>query len=213
MKTQLLKQTFFALCLCFAMPFAKAQVRVGDILCDDNTVVSQAAYAVSSNAAVGVVFYVDGTGKHGWAVGLEDLGEYAWGPNSRDTKLRNYKNRQDALSDRNGLSNTRSILQAGYNIEFPAFDIVDFENGWYLPAIGQWKRLYSNLDKVNAGLEAVGGSAIPSTTEPECEYWSSTEYSICDAWTIDSCGNVHHKDVTFNGNKDGRRHVRAAVNF
>ena len=211
MKTKLLKQSLIALFLIMAMPLAKAQVRVGDILCDDNTVVSQAGFALSSHTAVGVVFYVDATGKHGWAIGLEDLGKYAWGPNSKDTRLRNFTDKQQAVNDRDGFSNTRRILEARYDIEFPAFDSVDIENGWYLPAIGQWKRLYANLDKVNAGLEAAGGTAFSTTTD--WKYWSSTEYSVCNAWAIDSLGVLRYEDETFNGNKDARLFVRVAKNF
>ena len=102
-------------------------------------------------------------------------------------------------------------IEGGYDIPFPAFDSLDFENGWYLPAIGQLKRLYSKLDKVDESLSAVGGT--PFSNNGEWEYWSSTENYICNAWFIDSFGKLHYKDYSFNGDKDGRRFVRGVKDF
>lgn len=211
MRKMILKQTLLLLCLMMAIPFASAQVRVGDILCEGDEVVRLADYDTASYRAIGVVFHVDASGKHGWAVAMNDLGEYAWGPNSKDTRLRNLTSKQQAAGDLDGQSNTRTILNHGLDIEFPAFDSLDFQNGWYLPAIGQLKRLYNNLDKVNESLTAAGGTAL--SDDIHAEYWSSTEYSVCNAWTIDAYGELHFKDNTFNGNKDGRRHVRGSKNF
>ena len=142
----MVKHLMTALLIIVAAPFVKAQVHVGDILCEDGAVVSPANLVVSEHNAIGVVFYVDATKQHGWAVGLKDLGEYSWGPNSKDTPLRNCSSRQQALNDLDGYSNTKTIIEGGYDLPFPAFDSLDFENGWYLPAIGQLKRLYSKLE-------------------------------------------------------------------
>ncbi len=200
-----------ALLIMVAAPFVKAQVHVGDILCEGNVVVSPSSFAVSGHTPIGVVFHVDGSRQHGWAVGLNDLGKYAWGPNSVDTRVRNYRGMQEAVSDFNGYAHTKTLIEAGYDIEYPAFDSLDFKNGWYLPAIGQMKRLYANLDKVDESLSTVGGTTFSSNGE--WEYWSSTEYSLCNAWFMDSFGKLHYKDVTYNGSKDGRRYVRAVINF
>lgn len=206
-----LRLSLLALCFAMAMPFAKAQVHVGDILCDDDEVVSCSGLETLGRTPVGVVFYVDATGKHGWAVALNELGDCAWGPNSKDTPLRNYTAKQQATTDLNGYSNTKTIQEGGYDIPFPAFDSLNMEKGWYLPAIGQLKRLFDNLNKVNESLSAVNGLPIPS--EVDCEYWSSTEYSVCNAWFIDSFGELHYSDQTYNGDKDGRRRIRGVKNF
>jgi hypothetical protein len=211
MRNKMVKHLMTALLIIVAAPFVKAQVHVGDILCEDGAVVSPANLVVSEHNAIGVVFYVDATKQHGWAVGLKDLGEYSWGPNSKDTPLRNCSSRQQALNDLDGYSNTKTIIEGGYDIPFPAFDSLDFENGWYLPAIGQLKRLYSKLDKVDESLSAVGGT--PFSNNGEWEYWSSTENYICNAWFIDSFGKLHYKDYSFNGDKDGRRFVRGVKDF
>ena len=206
-----MKHLMTALLIAVAAPFVKAQVHVGDILCEDNVVVTPASFVSSGHTAVGVVFYVDASRQHGWAVGLNDIGEYAWGPNSLDTRLRNCTSKRQAINDLNGYANTKAIIEGGYGIEFPAFDSLDFENGWYLPALGQLKRLYANLDKVEEGLSVVGGSLFSSNGE--WEYWSSTEYFICDAWYMDSFGKLKNKDHSYNGNKDNWRFVRGVRNF
>ena len=210
-RKKVMKHLMTALLIAVAAPFVNAQVQVGDILCEGNVVVSPADFVFSEHNAIGVVFHVDATGQHGWAVGLKDLGEYAWGPNSKDTPLRNYTSEQRAMKDLDGYSNTKTIFDAGYDIEFPAFDSLDFKNGWYLPAIGQLKRLYANLDKVDKSLSMVGGSPFSNTEE--WEYWSSTEYSVCNAWNMNSFGKLNYKDETYNGDKDGRRLVRGVKNF
>lgn len=211
MRKNVLNQTLLTLCLTMVAAFANAQVRVGDILCEGDVVVSCSSLETTSHTPIGVVFHVDASGKHGWAVALDNIGEYAWGPNAKDTPLRNYQNKQQALTDNDGYANTKRILHHGYDIEFPAFDSLDFNNGWYLPAIGQLKRLFNNLDKVNATLEAVGGTSFSTLDEPE--YWSSTEYNVCNAWNIDCFGEVHYKDHSFNGNKDDKRFIRAVRSF
>lgn len=211
MRKTAIKHLMMAFLLLVAVPFVNAQVHVGDILCEDGAVVSPAGFVFSEHTPIGVVFHVDASGKHGCAVGLKDAGKDQWGPNWLDTPLRNCKSRKQAMSEFNGYSNTKTILEGGYDVAFPAFEAIDFENGWYLPAIGQLKRLYANLDKVEESLSAVGGSPMSSTKD--WEYWSSTEYSVCDAWNIDSSGMLIHKDESYNGNKDDRKLIRGVRNF
>ena len=45
-------------------------VHIGDILCTDGSTVSLDEYAASGRTAEGIVFYVDKSGEHGWAVNL-----------------------------------------------------------------------------------------------------------------------------------------------
>lgn len=189
-----------------ALPKVNAQVHVGDLLYGDNSV-------VGSGKAIGVVFYVDATKQHGWAVALNDQGSLAWGPNYVSTPLPDRKSMQEAVADVNGYGNTERIIAISNSPEgphYPAFDTLDFSNGWYLPALGQLKRLYANLDKVNASLSAAGGTTIATDRD---EYWSSTEYSLSSSWFMDPEGKFYCKDATYNGTKDGRRLVRAVRSF
>ena len=100
---------FVILLLWPAIAFSQT-VHIGDILCTDGSIVSSEAFAASGRTAEGVVFYVDATKQHGWAVGLKDLGEYSWGPNSKDTPLRNCSSRQQALNDLDGSESDYDVI-------------------------------------------------------------------------------------------------------
>ena len=189
MQHKLLKKMLLALVVCVAAPCAKAQVaHVGDILCEGDLIVSPANYNASSHTAIGVVFYVDQTGQHGWAVALEDVGNYTWGSNGSDTPLSNYTNKRQAIYDLDGYENTRIVRE--HSTDHPAFYAVDFENGWYVPAIGQLNYLYGNLVEVNESLTAVGGAVF--NVGGGWTYWSSTEFSANHAWYLSSSGELDY---------------------
>lgn len=216
MRKNLLKQLTLALLLTVAMPCAKAQMaHIGDILCEGDLIVSPANYNANTHTAIGVVFYVDALMQHGWAIALQDAGSYRWAYKSNahyvseyvyDTPLLNYDNERFAVYDLDGYGNTGTI-RSEY---FPAFYAVDYGNGWYLPAIGQWNYLYGNIIEVNASLLIAGGSIISGW-----DYWSSTEHSGTLAWHINSSGGLCHVQTShsYNNNKDVIRKVRAARNF
>lgn len=208
MRKNVLRIMMASLVVALSASFVNAQVHVGDILCEGNRVVSSIGLDLSGNQAIGVVFYVDGTGQHGWAVSLQHEADSAWGPNCYNSPLPNRLTKGKAVADLDGYKNTGVILKN--RTDHPAFNSVDYENGWYVPAIGQLKRLYDKLDVVNASLSSVGGEVFPST---DWECWSSTEYSVASAWYMDSAGEIHYKDVTFNGTKDSPRVVRGVRNF
>lgn len=197
-----------ALLMLAAMPFAQAQVAVGDILCSDGQILTTSTYPSSGATAIGVVFYVDGTGQHGWAVALQDAGNFSWGGN---TPLGKYTNRRQAIYDLDGYQNTQVVRQ--YGTDYPAFYAVDFDNGWYLPAIGQLNYLYGNLVEVNAGLEVAGGT--PFEMDGHWKYWSSTEFTGSYAWPLYSTGEVRsgYDGHNWGLKSDGSYRVRGAINF
>ncbi|MCR5039534.1 MAG: hypothetical protein K6A94_09380 [Bacteroidales bacterium] len=186
MKTSILKTMMTALLLTIAVPFVNAQVHVGDILCQGNLIYSPSIYPSSGATAIGVVFYVDNTGQHGWAVALQDAGSYQWGSSGSDTPLPNYINTRQAIYDLDGYNNTLIVRQ--HSTDHPAFYAVDFANGWYVPAIGQLNYLYGNLVEVNASLQVAGGTAFDNG---DWRYWSSTEYSSLIAWYLYSSGELY----------------------
>lgn len=211
MRKHLLKQLTLALLLTAAVPTLTAQVHVGDILCEGNLIYPPSTYPASGATAIGVVFYVDNTGQHGWAVALEDAEEQAsWGASYSDTPLPNYTNKRQAIYDLDGYNNTLVVRQyssTGYH----AFYAVDFENGWYLPAIGQLNYLYGNLVEVNASIRMADGIVISTT-----EYWSSTEYNIQTAWYLGTSGGLGVNTGYSNVNGYGKSyyyHVRGVRNF
>ncbi|MBO7616090.1 MAG: hypothetical protein J6T22_02685 [Bacteroidales bacterium] len=208
MRKHVMKQLMTALLMALVVPCVNAQVNVGDILCEGNKVVSLADYDTVNFKAVGVVFYVDDSGNHGWALALEDEGSFAWGGNGEDTKLDNYTYRASAADDLDGYNNTKTILELDKT--YPAFEAVDFENGWYLPAAGQLKCLYKNLKDVNASLEKAGGLIVKPIGDT---YWSSTEYSDINAWYLITIGGLEYTSNGYNDHKDGTRLVRSVRDF
>lgn len=155
-------------------------VRVGDILCTDSSLVRPTQWPCGKTAK-GVVFYVDATGQHGWAVDLD----YSVAPgttnltmkwssqNQTISGLQTYSLWMDAISDLDGKSNTQKIRSFGTASNYPAAWSVDFDNGWYLPAIGQLNILYGEYFAVNSSLDIVGG-VLMSSGDNNLDLWSSS---------------------------------------
>ena len=203
-----MKLLMAALLIVAAVPFVNAQVHVGDILCEGDRVVSLSDYDSANDAAIGVVFYVDETGQHGWAVSLDNVGQCSWGNYDEDTKLDNVRSNFRAARDMDGFEHTKTILEE--NPDYPAFTIVDFENGWYLPAIGQMKKLFFRLDDVNETLKKVGGTLI---NFDGYTYWSSTERSPYDAWYMCSIGIIGCTSNSIDDCKTSPRYIRSVRTF
>ena len=169
---------------------------IGDILCTDGTTVKPSAYTASGKTALGVVFYVDNTGEHGWAVHLDDQstgifwtveGQFEDIPN-----LNNFTEPRNAIMDLDGYSNTQKIRNAGDASRYPAAYAVDFDNGWYLPAAGQLRLLFAETLTLNQSLQVVNGTLFQ--VEDMYFYWTSTEYGLNRAWEVSNTGNTSHYD-------------------
>lgn len=163
-------------------------IAIGDILCTDGTTVKPAEYNNSGKVAMGVVYYVDNTGRHGWAVNLHDESSgIPWSPRelwADIPTLVNYRSSRAAIKDLDGYNNTMKIRAAGDSNAYPAAYSVDFANGWYLPAAGQLNLLYAELMTINASLQIVGGTQFSMYSS--LTYWSSTEYTIHYAYYLAS---------------------------
>lgn len=182
-------------------------VNIGDILCTDGSIVSPEQYATSGRTAKGIVFYVDETDQHGWAVHLNYQGSVLWSPDFHDIPgLTNYQEFRDAINDFDGYENTRIIREAGNATTYPAAWAVDFPNGWYLPAAGQIRYLYGYIPEVNHSIDIVGGETMELISS--WWLWASTECNAQDAWDINSQGAEGHSKKP-----DHHFHVRAVTNF
>lgn len=167
-------------------------VTVGDILCTDATIVKPADFASSGKTAYGVVFYVDNTGEHGWAVHLhyQHISIMWTTPSSALTdilNLTNYSTSRTAINDFNGYNNTLIIRNVGNEANYPAAFAVDFENGWYIPAAGQLRQLFNEIVEVRASLQIVGGDVLLL----DSGHWSSTESAKNYAWEVRDRGTVY----------------------
>lgn len=172
-------------------------VMVGDILCTDGTTESPSAFAASGKTAMAVVFYVDNTGEHGWALHLqEEATTMAWSVNTTDVyNLYNRNNSRNAAYDMDGYSNTQVIRNYSTATYYPAAFAADFTNGWYLPAAGQLRILFNGILRVNASLQMVGGTQIPMNSA--FSYWSSTENSQTSAWCVANDGCIRSNSKTY----------------
>ncbi|OYP59253.1 hypothetical protein CIL02_11280 [Prevotella sp. P3-122] len=79
----------------------------------------------------------------------------------------------DAVSDWNGQKNTEHLKAVGLS------DNISLSDGWYIPSIGEMLFIFTHRKEVNAALEKAGGQPIADDW-----YWTSTEYSATNAWTL-----------------------------
>lgn len=169
-------------------------VSIGHILCTDGSVVKPSDWPVSGKTAAGIVFYVDQTGAHGWAVSLQQQETAVrWSPftsYSDIPTLTNYDNAQNACFDLDGYNNTLKIRDAGDATIYPVAYAMDFDNGWYLPAAGQLRLLCAEIVTLNASLQIVGGTQFPLNTT--MDFWTSTEHEAAMAWVVSLGGSLAH---------------------
>jgi hypothetical protein len=134
----------------------------------------------NADGSQGVLFHVNGAGTEGWMVALDDASPSCqWGDNSNVLALHEMPFQLPiALEDQSGYLNT-SILR---NYQDPAngyaASLVDFDNGWYLPSVGQLRKLYAALPFIETAITDAGG-----TTLSDGYYWSSSEYSTGEAFS------------------------------
>ncbi len=156
----------------------------------------------NADGSQGVLFHVNPEGTEGWMVALNDASTSCqWGDNSNVLALHEMPFQLPiALEDQSGYLNT-SILR---NLQDPAngyaASVVDFDNGWYLPSVGQLRKLYSALPFIETAITDAGG-----TTLSENDYWASSEYSSGQAFSV--------KFVLNAPNKGGSCRVRAIRNY
>ena len=166
-------------------------IAVGDILCTDGSVVKPSDWPVAGKTAMGIVFYVDNTGEHGWAVHLRYQSTYTqmtipYSAAVDIPTLVNYSTSRSAITDFDGYANTQKIKNAGDAATYPAAHLVDLNNGWYIPAAGQMRQLFDEIVIVRASLQIVGGADL----DISYNHWTSTERNLRDFWDMSGLGTV-----------------------
>ena len=178
-------------------------IKPGDILCTDNTIVKPEDWPCGK-VAKGIVFYVDSSGQHGWAVHPEiaEYHEYSINVFNNPSVLPIYQTARAALLDINGYSNTHSVYNN--NPTSWIWSVIDFTGGWYIPALGQLRILFEEQVVVDFSLQLIGGTVLfpsgPGLNSTSSMYWSSsgtnptssTWSSICRTWFISSSGTVNN---------------------
>ncbi|MDY3068157.1 MAG: fimbrillin family protein [Parabacteroides sp.] len=147
---------------------------------------------------------------HGLVLALKDAGSYPKWSKSYDIDqggIKNCQSLQDCKEDLVGYSNNKTIWEKGSPDAFPAFNVKENytqtlpegkTSGWFLPSIGQWIYILSNLgeanftdseriegvsasaaNKIDSYLDKVGGSYVQKIDYKSyrgTSFWSSSEY-------------------------------------
>ncbi len=135
----------------------------------------------------GVVFYLNEDNTSGWMVALHDAASICpWGPIGDIDGLDNVAPvNSDFLStvflDYDGFDHTQKIRTFCENTNYYspcAANVMNFDNGWYLPSAGQLKWLYVNAIFYEQALKEVGEVMGLKT------YWSSSVQTDGKAWGV-----------------------------
>ena len=172
--------------------YIQPSIRIGDILCTDNTIEKPTDWPVAGKTAKAIVFYVDTSGQHGWAVHLEDQSKYDHWNHSGTYPVSQYNTGRAAMSDLNGFLNTQIISAISPSDAFGFGSL--FSQLWYVPSLGQLRILYEDKNIVNVSLQLVGGTPLFVQTSEWWitvdEYWSSTIKNSNTAWGVKKNGTL-----------------------
>lgn len=133
---------------------------------------------------------------HGLVVGLEvklsQWGTYGATTNITDSEdgiFRGYSNTQRLVNERSSYA-----IVAAYNSLSGVTLPRGKTSGWYVPSVGELKKLFEAKSKVNASLSTlVGSTSLSSST-----YWSSGEHSYYYAWSVNN-GTADDKRKSYSG--------------
>jgi hypothetical protein len=150
--------------------------------CESEPLIKIGDFATTPDGQQGIVFYVSPDNNAYWLVALNDLpSTYQWGSTYLD--IPELDNMGEAWYQVHGLQcgydATRMMRDAQSANPNYAANQVDFEHGWHIPSTGQITKLYASLPFISDPLILHGG------TIPNANYWTSTEYSREEAYSID----------------------------
>ncbi len=161
------------------------QVAVGDVYCADGSFISLDSFLSQPKEARGVVFFVDDTLGVAYVADLTERAQMLWGNEYVDIPgIENQMYLRNLLDDMSGYGNTSLMRSYGGSNLYPMAWECDFEKGWYIPAIGELRKLFGEIETVNHSLQMVGGSSIVLDNSLfdvynsyDFAYASSTEYN------------------------------------
>jgi hypothetical protein len=172
-----------------SVPYALYAKSAGSV--NGNTGGGNFTHYIGEEFGGGVVFHLwkDAAGaEHGLIVDKVDLSTAQEWSNVWDVEIG-----PAAQSTWDGLSNSNAIVgQAGHTSSAAALCLNSTNGGytdWYLPAIDELERLYTNRLEVNATLRGISGASelkrYDSATQNYVSYWSSAEGYVNYAWMFD----------------------------
>ncbi len=161
----------------------RSALSIGDVYCSDGTYVSIDSFAVSGKKAAGVVYFYDDAEGYAYIVSLEEPNPDVWTSNEYDIpSLENQQYLRLLLSDMDGYGHTSLMRAEGGFDMFPMAWNVDYEHGWYIPAIGELRKIFGSINTVNYSLRALGGDTVTYNFDDAINlgyyyYASSSEYN------------------------------------
>ncbi len=158
---------------------------------------------INADGSKGIVFWSSPDGIGGWMVALDDEPMAQWGDTFDIPGIDNSLI-YDTYADTAAYSYTKEIRDF-YPAGAYAANVVDFNNGWYLPTLSQLAVLYVNLPKISPIIILNGGTDLLYDV-----YWSSSEIYNNAAGCfrfIDGKGFIINKSSSYNV-----RAVRSYIN-
>ncbi len=171
-----------------------------DIDITDNTI-SVRSYKVGDLAFGGIVFWVDGSGRHGLVCSKEDLstgirwyaGTYGVTRAVGDGPYAGFMNTSIIISSQVAIGDDGKDYAAFLCSKLIVKDDNKSYGDWYLPSKEELMLMYRNIDVINAAATASKGTVCESEY-----YWSSTEYDEEQAWKMNLVtGQVAHYYKTY----------------
>ncbi|MBP5480981.1 MAG: gliding motility-associated C-terminal domain-containing protein [Paludibacteraceae bacterium] len=171
-------------------------VSIGDVFCTDGSFVSIDSFPASGKQAEGVVYHYDDTEGYAYVVHLfEPSQNLRWSNVYYDIPaLENQQYLPNLLEDMDGFGHTSLIRGTGDANEYPLAWSADLEHGWYIPAIGELRKMFGSVSLLNASLNLLGGDSIyynnydASLNDRFFYYFSSSEYNedmaCCLKWNF-----------------------------
>ena len=175
-------------------------ISVGDVLCDDGSILKVDSFLLTDKIPKGVVYFVDNTG-HGWATGLMQYNSLQWSPLTDRVLTDNPSHSiAEAIYSLGGYENTISIynntqeLSGGMETNAPAaftcfyYDHVtcsigETHKGWFMPAVPEMRLLFFNRKEVNSTISKIKenmdypyNNASEISLSSSSAFMTSTEY-------------------------------------
>jgi hypothetical protein len=168
------------------------KIKVGDILCTDGNIVPVKDFATSGKTAEGIVFWISSDRTHGWAVHI-NWWMAEWGESGIISGVTNSSTTGHwGYLDTNGYKNTKALRNRGSSSIFPAAWVMDFDRGWFLPAITQARILWGTMTSIEQSFVAAGKLMSPSALYST--FWSSTQAGVDKAYKVMGEGDTDYSE-------------------
>ena len=172
----------------FSNDLVPAAINLGDVLCDDGSIMNADDFLTSGKIAKGIIFFIDSTGNHGLAAALVNV-SVPWKSGHLLSLGSEYHQElfRYARNDFKGYENTLLIKEQTEEVgSFQELSLADYKCyyydhrtesvgnihlGWYVPSVGELLLFYLNQGYVNASFAKLGRTPVSATR------YNSTRFS------------------------------------